>query len=195
MMRRIVGLALSMLVVGAVLAPGVAAGGGCHAPMRDTVTTSSETLVGIGKCSFEPNVVYIEPGQRVTWVNKDPVPHTVTGVNLTWGDESYLNEEDKVSFVFKEEGVFPYYCVVHPGMVGAVVVGDGGAPGVQAGAGSIDEVDLSAAGTARPQVDDEQMSTASMVAIGALLVAFVVSIAYAQRSRKRALESQTPAAS
>src|ERR671915_2581772 len=160
MMRKVTGLSLLLLVLAAVLAPGVAAGGGCHPPMRDAVTTSNETLVGIGQCSFEANVTYIEPGQKVTWVNKDPVPHTVTGVNLTWGDEGYLKERDKISFSFKEEGVFPYYCLLHPGMVGAVVVGDGGGSGAASGAGSIEEVDLSAAGSA-PASDakEDEMST------------------------------------
>jgi plastocyanin len=186
MMRRLTGLVFSIFILGTVLAPGVAAGGAwCHAPMTGVSTSSDKTTVPISKCMFKPQVTYIEPGQRITWVNKDPVPHTVTGANLAWGDESYLNDGDKISFSFKEEGVFPYYCVLHPGMVGAVVVGDGGAPGATSDGTSIDEVDLSAAGSAPPIVDEKEMSTASIVAIGALLIAFVLSVAYAQRRRVR----------
>jgi hypothetical protein len=32
---------------------------------------------------------------------------------------------DTVSYRFQNSGVFPYFCLIHPGMVGAVVVGDG----------------------------------------------------------------------
>jgi plastocyanin len=193
MMRRIVGLALSMLVVGGVLAPGVAAGGGCQPASMTETRTSDENTAWLVKCAFEPHVTYIEPGERVTWVNKDHVPHTVTGANMVWGDETYLEQGDKISFTFKEEGVFPYYCALHPGMVAAVVVGDGGTPGIGAERGSFDKVDLSAAGSTPPETKDEGLSTGSVVGIGALLVAFVVSIAYAQRSRKRALETESPA--
>jgi hypothetical protein len=39
-----------------------------------------------------------------------------------------------VSYTFEEVGVFPYFCVFHPAMVGAVVVGDGAADGDAAAA-------------------------------------------------------------
>ena len=35
---------------------------------------------------------------------------------------------EKVSYTFSEEGVFPYVCILHPGMIGAIVVGDGIGP-------------------------------------------------------------------
>jgi plastocyanin len=56
-------------------------------------------------------------------VNRDDVAHTVTGVRNTFGDYNELLKDDTFAHTFEAEGVFPYFCVVHPSMVGAVVVG------------------------------------------------------------------------
>ena len=124
MLRR-----LSLLVaVGAVClvvaVPQAAAGGSCHAPADVKLSTGGDTAAHIGECAFQPTVTYIEPGESVTWTNKDVFDHTVTGAANSWGNESPLSQGDKVSYAFKKEGVYPYYCAYHPSMVGAVVVGD-----------------------------------------------------------------------
>ncbi len=63
---------------------------------------------------------------RFGWrFNRDAYPHTVTGANLAWGDYSELATGQSVSHLFRTPGTFPYYCLLHPGMIGAVVVGDG----------------------------------------------------------------------
>jgi plastocyanin len=75
-------------------------------------------------CAFTPTILYVEPGQKIIWVNQDPVPHTVTGALLSWGSESAIQRGETVSYRFDEAGVYPYYCIFHPGMAGAVVVGE-----------------------------------------------------------------------
>jgi plastocyanin len=110
-----------------VLIPSAAAGGGCHAVGDSSVARAegNNVTVDIGKCMFTPTVVYIEEGTTVTWDNFDPVPHTVTGVALSLHGDEYIEASDEpVSTTFDEAGVFPYYCVLHPGMAAAVVVGD-----------------------------------------------------------------------
>lgn len=121
---------LTMLVALAVVAPLVApapvsAGGGCPAEGEPTAGRGSGgSTVPIESCMFTPTVVFVEPGDEVTWFNRDPVPHTVSGAGLSWGDHKELKQEERVSHVFESEGVFPYYCLFHPSMVGAVVVGE-----------------------------------------------------------------------
>lgn len=105
-----------------------AAGGGCHAPAGLSLTASTSRDVAIAECAFQDTVTYIEPGQSVTWFNKDELPHTVTGAAGSWGDDLMLYQGDTASFTFEDAGVFPYYCVLHPSMVGAVVVGTTEAP-------------------------------------------------------------------
>jgi hypothetical protein len=83
---------------------------------------------------FEPTVLYAEPGTEVTFENLDPVRHNVLGANGRWGSFEWLREGGTVSNGFADAGVYPYVCTWHPGMVGAVVIGD------PVGAGSTEPV-------------------------------------------------------
>jgi hypothetical protein len=75
---------------------------------------------------FTSTVLYVDRGTDVTWTNRDPMDHNVIGVGGTWGDLNLtLSRGDSVSYRFDEDGVFPYACWIHPGMIGAIVVGDG----------------------------------------------------------------------
>lgn len=99
-----------------------AAGGGCRGlPVTERTTTT--VRLSEMPC-FSPEIVHIRPGDIVTWTNEGLLPHTVTGQNASWGDFSELGDGDSVSHRFDVTGVYPYYCLLHPGMVGAVVVSD-----------------------------------------------------------------------
>lgn len=125
MIRRL-SFVLALAILGSIaLVPSVAAGGGgCYAP-EGVELSSGEAENLIAECAFQPTVNYIEPGDKVTWTNKDVFDHTVTGAASSWGSDAPLSQGETVSYTFEDEGVFPYYCAYHPSMVGAVVVGDG----------------------------------------------------------------------
>ena len=115
-----VGLALASLA----LVPGVAGasgGGGCGGP----VTDAAGTTVEIKDFCFSPTILRVATGDTITFVNRDPVPHTVLGANGTWGSYDTLKRGRETTYGFSEAGVYPYVCTWHIGMVGAVVVGDG----------------------------------------------------------------------
>lgn len=136
MIRRF-SFVLALAILGSIaVVPSVAAGGGgCYAP--EGVRLSSGEAEGlIAECAFQPTVNYIEPGDKVTWTNKDPFDHTVTGAASSWGSDAPISQGETVSFTFEDEGVYPYYCAYHPSMVGAVVVGDGMGEGT-ANAGAV----------------------------------------------------------
>jgi plastocyanin len=148
-----------LAVTGTVLLPAGASAGGCHPEASIDMTSSSKTRVAIGGCAFVDTVTYVDPGDTVTWVNEDFVPHSVTGAALSWGNENFLDQTDEVSYTFEDEGVFPYYCALHPSMVGAVVVGDGGSPGAPGAGGAavdapaaapVSSAETGAAGTGGP---------------------------------------------
>ena len=50
--------------------------------------------------------------------------HNVTAND--WGHWDDMYEGDRFTASFDEEGIFPFACTYHPGMSGAIVVGDGG---------------------------------------------------------------------
>lgn len=174
-MARRIPLLVALVVGGTVtLAPGVAAGGSCHPDPEAVMTTSAKQTVFVDRCAFAQTVTYVDPGETVRWVNKDVFPHTVTGAASSWGDAEMLDQGDEVSYAFDEEGVFPYYCELHPSMVGAVVVGDGGGPrtaavgGVRAGTNA-----APAAGTApadsRDGLSPAVLALAAAAAAGAVV--------------------------
>jgi plastocyanin len=115
----------AVLLLGVGLAPGVATasgGGGCGR----AVTDDDGTRIGISDFCFDPTILRVQPGDTVTWENKDAVPHTVLGANGSWGGfDSIRRNGGEVTYRFVHVGVYPYVCTLHVGMVGAVVVGNG----------------------------------------------------------------------
>lgn len=99
------------------------AGGGCHNPdIRDV----AGTRVDLKDNCFVQTVLRVNAGQAVTWTNRDGTEHAVTGVGGTWGKDHTFLPGSSVSYRFDRPGVYPYFCYIHPGMVGAIVVGNGG---------------------------------------------------------------------
>lgn len=122
------------MVVGVVLLVGVgfspelavASGdGGCGR----AVTDASGTRIRIRDFCFGPTILRARPGDTVTWMNDDGVPHTVLGANAAWGGFDSIGEAGEVTYRFVRSGVYPYVCTYHPGMSGAVVVGNATGPG------------------------------------------------------------------
>jgi plastocyanin len=125
-MRRITAITIAVLAAGLALtvSNSASAGGGCHS---DVFSYEANTQVELTKNCFTPTVTRVQPGDTVTFTNSDPDPHTVTGAARTWGSDDKVNAGASVRYRFDESGVFPYFCYLHPSMVGAVVVGDGSA--------------------------------------------------------------------
>lgn len=119
-MRRRICLAIS---AGAVLALGLPsapahAGGGCHG----AVTHGTGSAVAMRDACFAPAILLVEPGTEVTFSNEDPFTHNVSA---SWSDIADLNHGDGFRATFDAPGVYPFACTYHPGMTGAIVVGDG----------------------------------------------------------------------
>ena len=80
---------------------------------------------------YIPADVSVDVGGEVTWTNDDTAAHTVTSGTPEGGpdgvfDSSLFMAGTTFSHTFEEEGVYPYFCMVHPWMVGTVtVVADG----------------------------------------------------------------------
>src|ERR671919_216321 len=76
--------------------------------------------------AYQPNPVQVGVGDTVTWTNDDAQPHTVTsGEGATPDgtfDSSIMAPGATFEHTFTEAGEYPYFCLLHPNMVGTVSV-------------------------------------------------------------------------
>jgi plastocyanin len=83
----------------------------------------SEVQVDIDNFVFKPSEITVGVGTKITWVNKDDVPHTATSTDKPpVFDSKTLDTDQKFSFTFTHTGTYKYFCKVHPHMVGTITV-------------------------------------------------------------------------
>jgi plastocyanin len=70
--------------------------------------------------TYAPASVTVHRGQRVTWVNRDPFPHTVTARGAF--DSGDIAAGSKWSYTPAKAGRWDYICTLHPNMRGTIVV-------------------------------------------------------------------------
>ena len=102
-------------------------------------STGSGAEVTLQTFRFEPGEIEVATGTTVRWTNNDDILHTVTsGIGQKQGVPGVSENKDAkpdgtfdqdmdgkgatFEFTFEEAGTFDYYCAIHPGMTGKVVV-------------------------------------------------------------------------
>jgi plastocyanin len=197
--RRGVAALAMLIVMGPMTGGDIAAasgGGGCGR----AVTDRHGTTVSIRNYCFGPTILRVRPGQTVTWINRDPFPHSVLGVNGIWGAFDDLRRGNTVSYRFGRAGVYPYVCTFHVGMEGAVVVGSASGPGLAGAtvtsAGPVTRVfqpaavaDAASPVGALPTVDAPSRSGWAAGAAAGVLIAVLVAVAAASIRRHRRVMS------
>ena len=184
--------ATSLLLASVGVAP-VSAGGGCHGEDGSVHSEGDATVVRMGPCSFSPTVVHVPAGTEVRFLNTAQVDHLVVGESQTWGTQFALVPGKELARTFAEKGVYPFSCPLHPGMVGAIVVGGADAAAVPppAAAGG----DSRAVGNAAPAApaagatqgaqtapaSQAGPSSAELLVVGAAIAAAAVIVALAWR--------------
>jgi plastocyanin len=77
--------------------------------------------------AYDPNPVQVKAGGTVTWTNNDSTAHTATSGQGAEPDGTFdsgiLAQGASFSFTFENAGEYPYFCTLHPNMVGTVSVG------------------------------------------------------------------------
>jgi plastocyanin len=84
---------------------------------------ADDAKVNIDNFTFSPAQITVTPGTKVTWENRDDIPHTVTDAGSPRTFKSPpLDTGDSYSYVFSAPGTYHYFCSIHPHMQGTVVV-------------------------------------------------------------------------
>lgn len=110
-------------------------GGGSAAPQGEQ--KSGGTPVGVKLLKFDPEQAKVAPGGTVTWTLADGIRHVLVQGTFEEGPDGLRTSEkddgtfelelakkgDAVSHTYDEAGTFTYYCTIHKGMNGSVVVG------------------------------------------------------------------------
>jgi plastocyanin len=114
--RRLVLLLLALLAITAV----------AEAPQA--VEAQAGAAVAIQDFAYLPTPLSISAGTAVTWTQRDTAPHTVTSGAPGAADAGAifdsprLSQGETFSFTFSTTGSYPYFCRVHPRMLGVVEV-------------------------------------------------------------------------
>jgi len=76
---------------------------------------SQQHVVEIRNLEFTPKKLDVKPGDTITWINHDLVPHTVTADDESW-DSGLINANAQWQTVVKADMFASYFCRFHPTM-------------------------------------------------------------------------------
>lgn len=71
---------------------------------------------------FDPQVLTVRSGEKITWINRDEEPHTVVSVEKQFQKSGPLDTDQEFTITAGAPGTYTYYCSVHPKMTGTIVV-------------------------------------------------------------------------
>jgi plastocyanin len=90
---------------------------------KSPASTVKPKEISIDNFTYNPPRLTVPVGTKVTWINQDDVPHTVTSSakprRFTSGA---LDTDDRYSHVFTKRGTYDYFCAVHRHMTGQIIV-------------------------------------------------------------------------
>ena len=66
---------------------------------------------------FNPAVLSVKPDDKVTFINRDIVPHTATAHDNSW-DTGHLETDQSVTIAITDNMTLAYYCFYHRNMKG-----------------------------------------------------------------------------
>lgn len=101
--------------------------GGSESPSPGAEQTSpgsvATTTITIKNFKYEPASITVSPGAKITVVNEDSAPHTVTSTGSEKFDTGRLAGAKTGSFTAPDApGIYEYLCTIHEYMRGTVVV-------------------------------------------------------------------------
>jgi plastocyanin len=93
----------------------------CLAEGPNNAGAGPAATVSMDHSTFMPSEITVALGTTVTWVNNEPMPHTVVDLNKAFRSKT-LVKDATFSFTFTTAGDYSYLCSIHPNMKGKVIV-------------------------------------------------------------------------
>lgn len=90
------------------------------APTSTSLTVKKgPAAVTIKDFAFDPQILTIKKGTKVTWTNQDAATHQIKSTAF---NSQELSKGQSFSYTFDETGTIDYFCSIHPTMTGKVIV-------------------------------------------------------------------------
>ena len=115
-------LGVLVVVLGLVVGGGSAAGSSGVGGDRSVAVTDLADTVVIKNFAFAPTSLAVAPATKITVVNQDRAPHTVTAQDNSF-DTGIIAAGQRGEITAPSSlGTYPYICIIHPSMTGALIV-------------------------------------------------------------------------
>ena len=81
--------------------------------------TAAPNTITIKDFAFNPDILTVKQGSKITWINEDSATHTIKSDAF---NSQNITQGNKFEFTFSTKGSFDYSCGIHPSMKGKVIV-------------------------------------------------------------------------
>jgi plastocyanin len=116
-------LAMLLAVLGLVLGCGGGAGSPAGGSGSPTATApSSPATIEIKNFTYMPTPLTVAPGTKITVVNQDRAPHTVTAGDKSFDSGTISGGQRGEVTAPSTPGSYAYICTIHPYMKGTLIV-------------------------------------------------------------------------
>ena len=116
-MKKIV--ILMLMAIGIVVLSGCSLYGGTATNTPTPAPTQGANIVNIQNFAFNPATLTVKKGTTVTWTNNDSASHQIKSATFNSGS---FGKGQSFSFTFNDVGTFDYSCVIHPSMLGKIII-------------------------------------------------------------------------
>ena len=173
----------ALLLIAALAAPAIQAGGGCHMPDGSVYTEGESTVIRMDTCSFSPTIARVPVGTSVRFLNTSTIEHAVVGRAGTF-ESQILSPGAEYAAKFAAAGTYPFSCPLHPGMVAAIVVAGEAAPAAPAMTSTSAQI----AATDTAGVDLVPLAVAGLAGLGIGAIGGAIGAAAVATRRRRPID-------
>ncbi|MGH3765742.1 MAG: cupredoxin domain-containing protein [Pseudonocardiaceae bacterium] len=115
-------LALLVALLGLVLGCGGGAGGSAGGSGGGAAAPTAPDSIVISNFAFGPTSLTVAPGAKITVMNKDQAPHTVTANDKSFDTGTIAGGQQGEITAPTKPGSYPYVCTIHQYMTGTLIV-------------------------------------------------------------------------